>query len=73
MATRAAMAARDSDVQKRLVRAVDTLAGAFGVEPAPPFPPVRDPAYRVIDEREQLTMTLERIVAAMNSQEKRYA
>ena len=64
MATRAAMVSRDAEIQKRLEAAVHALAERFDVEPAPPFPPVRDQTYRAIDEREQLVMTLERIVAA---------
>lgn len=64
MATRAAKAARDAGVQRRLDSAVTTLAERFGVETPPPYPPVRDQEYRAIDEREWLAATLERIVAA---------
>jgi hypothetical protein len=64
VATRAAMAAREAEVQKRLEAAVTTLALRFNVEPAPPFAPVRDAQYRAIDEREQLVLTLEALVDA---------
>lgn len=64
MATRAAKAGRDAEIQQRIARAVETLSAVFEVEPAPAFPFVRDPEYRAIDEREQMAMTLERIVEA---------
>jgi hypothetical protein len=64
MATRAAKAGRDAEIQKRQMAVVAALAEAFGVEPAPAFPFVRDPEFRAIDEREVMTITLERILAA---------
>lgn len=64
MATRAAMAYRDAEVQKRLDQAVSALAERFQIEPPPPFPPVRDQQYRAIDERDWMATTLERVAAA---------
>lgn len=64
MATRAAIAYRDAEVQKRLGSAVEALAANAGV-PLPDRPAyVRDPAYRAVDERDWLATALERIVAA---------
>lgn len=70
MATRAAKAGRDAAIQKRLDAAVFALSARFGTEPAPAFPPVRDPEYRAIDERERLAITLERVVAATEKEQR---
>lgn len=70
MATRAAKAGRDATIQKRLDTAVVALSARFGAEPAPAFPPVRDPEYRAIDERERLAITLERVVAATEKEQR---
>lgn len=64
MATRAAKAGRDAEIQKRLAAAIAELAAIFEVEPPPAFPFVRDPEFRAIDEREVMTITLERILTA---------
>lgn len=64
MATRAAMVAREAEINRRQEAAVGTLVQRFAVELPPPFPPVRDPAYRALDEREWLAIALERIVEA---------
>lgn len=64
MATRAAIAYRDAEVQKRLGSAVEALAANAGA-PMPDRPAyVRDPAYRAVDERDWLATALERVVAA---------
>jgi hypothetical protein len=64
MATRAAMVARDADVQARLDRAVLALALRVGIElpPAPIY--ARDPYFRQIDERERMAVILERLLGA---------
>jgi hypothetical protein len=64
MATRAAKVGRQADIDKRTDAAISTLADRYGVEVAPAFPPVRDPEFRALDERERLLITLERIVEA---------
>lgn len=64
MATRAAKAARQADIDTRADAAIGALSQRFGVTEAPAFAPVRDPEYRALDERERLVMTLERIVEA---------
>jgi hypothetical protein len=68
MATRAAMAYRDAEIQKRLDAAVTTLADRFAVDLPPPFPPVRNAEFRALDERDWLTITLERLVDATQSE-----
>lgn len=65
MATRAAKAARQAEIDKRTDAAVSALCERFGVEVAPAFTPVRDPEWRDIDERERLVITIERIVEAV--------
>ncbi len=64
MATRAAKAGRDADIQRRLDAAVTSLADRFRIDVPPPAPPVRDQEFRALDERERLTVMLERIAAA---------
>lgn len=70
MATRAALAYRDAEVQKRLLAAVTALAERAKVALSEHPPHVRDAAFRAVDERDWLATALESIVASTKAKER---
>jgi hypothetical protein len=69
MATRAAIAYRDAEVQKRLLAVIGVLAERAKVDLPPQPQPDRDPAFRAVDERDWLATALETVAAGTSAKQ----
>lgn len=68
MAAFAANAAREADLNRRLLKAAERLAIIASVELPPPFPYVRDEQYRRNDATEWSCILVERVADALEAQ-----
>jgi hypothetical protein len=68
MATHAAIVERRAKVNARLWSGIHRLAELTGVDVAPPFPNTRDKEHKANNQNEQLAITVERIVAALEGE-----